>query len=83
VFGLKIGGVTSTLTGANIIGPTGVPTGVSVDLTANPKAGDALTYTFNLPTARRSRLTLTATTASPPAANQFTIGATPAATAAN
>ena len=34
-------------------------------------------------TARSANLTLTATTNSPPGANEFTIGATPAATAAN
>lgn len=83
VFGLKIASVTSTLTGATVAGPTGSPAGTTVDLGANPKAGDTLTYTFNLPDGTTQQLTLTATTTSPPAANQFTIGATPAATATN
>ena len=38
---------------------------------------------FDLPDGTSENLTLTATTNSPPGADQFTIGATPAATAAN
>ncbi len=83
VFGLKIASVTSTLTGATVAGPTGSPANTTVDLGSNPKAGDTLTYTFNLPDGTTQQLTLTATTASPPAVNQFTIGTTPAATATN
>jgi flagellin-like hook-associated protein FlgL len=83
VFGMKIASVASTLTGATVAGPTGSPAATTVDLGANPNAGDTLTYTFNLPDGTTAPLTLTATTASPPGANQFTIGANPAATATN
>jgi flagellin-like hook-associated protein FlgL len=83
VFGLKIAGISSTLTGATVAGPTGSPASTSVDLGANPNAGDTLTYSFNLPDGTTQQLTLTATTASPPGTNQFTIGTTPAATATN
>jgi len=83
VFGLKIAGIASTLQGATVGGPTGSPAATTVDLGANPNAGDTLTYSFNLPDGTAQQLTLTATTASPPGANQFTIAATPAATAAN
>ena len=83
VFGFKLAGVSSTLTGANVTGPTGTPPAINVDLSTNPNAGDTITYTFKLPDGTTQNLTLTATTASPPASNQFTIGATPAATAAN
>jgi flagellar hook-associated protein 3 FlgL len=82
-FGLKIASVSSTLTGASVTGPTGSPPAVTVDLATNPNPGDTLTYTFNLPDGTTQQMTLTATTASPPAAGQFTIGATPAATATN
>lgn len=82
-FGLKIASVSSTLTGATVTGPTGSPAGVTVDLATNPDPGDSLTYTFNLPDGTTQEMTLTATTASPPGAGQFTIGATPAATATN
>ncbi len=82
-FGLKIAGITSTLTGAAVSGPAGSPAAVTVDLASNPKAGDTVTYSFNLPDGTSQLLTLTATTASPPATGQFTIGATPAATATN
>ena len=83
VFGLKIAGVSSTLTGATVAGPTGSPAATTVDIAANPKAGDTLTYSFKLPDGTTQQLILTATTTSPPGANQFTIGATPAATATN
>jgi flagellar hook-associated protein 3 FlgL len=83
VFGLKIAGISSNLAGATVAGPGGSPPGVTVDLTTNPNSGDTLTYAFNLPDGTTEQLTLTATTASPPGANQFTIGTTPSATAAN
>ena len=83
VFGLKIAGISSTLSGATVAGPSGLPAATTVDLGANPKSGDTLTYSFNLPDGTTQQLTLTATTASPPAAGQFTIAATPAATATN
>jgi flagellin-like hook-associated protein FlgL len=83
VFGFKLGGVSNALTNATATGPTGSPPSISVDLATNPNAGDTLTLTFKLPDGTTSNLTLTATSASPPSTNQFTIGATPAATAAN
>jgi hypothetical protein len=83
VFGLKIAGISSTLQGATVAGPIGSPAATTVDIGANPNAGDTLTYSFNLPDGTTQQLVLTATTASPPGANQFTVAATPAATAAN
>jgi flagellin-like hook-associated protein FlgL len=82
-FGLKIAGLSSKLTGATVAGPTGSPASTSVDLGTNPNAGDTLTYNFTLPDGTTQQLTLTATATSPPSTNQFTIGATPAATATN
>lgn len=84
VFGLKLSAVTSTLTGATVSGPSGSPASISVALGAtNPKAGDAVTFTFNLPDGTTTSTTLTATTTTPPPSGGFTIGATPTATAAN
>lgn len=83
VFGLKLAGVTSTLAGANVIGPSGTPPGISADIQANPNPGDQLKVTFNLPDGTTDSVTLVATTVSPAGAGQFTIGATPAATAGN
>jgi hypothetical protein len=83
VFGLKLAGVNSTLTGATVSGPTGSPPGITVNLASNPNAGDAITYSFTLPDGTSEKLTLTATTASPPGAGQFTIGVNAGATAAN
>ena len=83
-FGLKLAGVSSTLTGATVTGPAGSPAAISVALGAtNPNNGDAITYTFSLPDGTSQTLRLQATTSASPGPNQFTIGATPAATAAN
>ncbi len=83
-FGFKLASVTSGLTNATVSGPSGSPASLSVDLSGgNPSNGDAITFRFTLPDGTSQNLTLTATTNSPPGANQFTIGATPAATAAN
>lgn len=82
-YGLKLAAVNSTLTGATVSGPSGSPSSISVDLGSNPNNGDSITYTFDLPDGSTQTLQLQATTASPPGTNQFTIGATPAATAQN
>jgi flagellar hook-associated protein 3 FlgL len=83
-FGMKLGSVTSTLTGATVTGPTGSPAALSVDLgTTNPNPGDQLNITLNMPDGTTQSIQLTATTTSPPPSGSFTIGATPAATAAN
>lgn len=82
-FGLKLASADSSLTGATVTGPSGSPAALSVDFTGTPNAGEATTMRFTLPDGSSENLTLTATTDSPPGDNQFTIGATPAATAAN
>jgi len=82
-FGFKLAGVNSSLSNATVTGPSGSPSALSVNFTGAPNNGDAITLNFNLPDGTTQNLTLTATTQSPPGANQFTIGATPAATAAN
>jgi flagellar hook-associated protein 3 FlgL len=83
-FGLKLSTVTSTLTGATVTGPSGSPEAISVSLGAtNPNAGDQISLTFNQPDGTTTSVKLTATTTSPAPSGSFTIGATPAATAAN
>ncbi len=83
-FGFKLASVNSNLTNATVTPPSGSPAALSVDFSGgNPNAGDNITLSFNLPDGTSANLTLTATTASPPGANQFTIGATPADTTTN
>jgi flagellar hook-associated protein 3 FlgL len=82
-FGFQLAGVTSNLTGATVSGPTGSPPSISVALGANPNAGDTIAFDLTLPDGSSQTITLQATTASPPGANQFTIGSSPSATAAN
>ncbi len=83
-FGFKLASVTSALTNATTSGPAGSPASLTVDLSGgNPNDGDTITFRFTLPDGSTENLTLTATTSSPPGKNQFTIGATPAATTTN
>lgn len=83
-FGFKLAGVGSTLANAVVSGPSGSPAAASIDLAAgNPGAGDNIQFRFTLPDGSSESITLTATASSPPGANQFSIGATPADTAAN
>jgi flagellar hook-associated protein 3 FlgL len=85
-FGLKLAGVTSSLTGGGSVsgpsGPPATPNAITVDFSGgNPSPGDTVTFAFNLPDGSTQNLTLTATSTSPPGAGQFTIGATTAQTA--
>lgn len=82
-FGFKLASVTSTLANATVTGPSGAPASLSVDFSAAPNDGGSLTVRLNMPDGTSENLTLTATSQSPPGPNQFSIGATPAATAAN
>jgi flagellar hook-associated protein 3 FlgL len=83
-FGFKLASVSSSLTGATVTGPSGSPAAISVDLGAtNPNNGDSITFTFNLPDGTTQNLTLQATSSATPGTDQFSIGATPAATATN
>ena len=83
-FGLKLSSVSSNLTGATVTGPSGSPAAISIALGAtNPKQGDQVNITFNLPDGTTDSVQLTASNSTPLPADSFAIGATPAATAAN
>jgi hypothetical protein len=81
-FGFKLASYNSTLSGSTVT-TGGPPAQYTVNMGANPTAGQTITFNFNLPDGSKESLTLTATTANPPGANAFTIGATPDVTAAN
>jgi flagellar hook-associated protein 3 FlgL len=80
-FGFQLTGVTSNLTGGSASGPSGSPPTVTVDVGANTAAGDTITFDLSLPDGSTQDITLTATTASPPGTDQFTIGTNAGATA--
>ena len=82
VFGMKLASVTP-LNGATVTGPTGSPASVSVSFTSNPSPGDAITFAFTMPDGTQQKLTLTATTNSPPGPGEFTIGTLTSDTANN
>ena len=83
-FGFQLSGVSSSLTGATVTGPSGAsPPAISVQLGSNPNAGDSIAFELTLPDGSSQTITLQATTNPPPGANQFTIGTNADATAAN
>jgi flagellar hook-associated protein 3 FlgL len=82
-FGFKLVGATSTLSNATFTPVGGAPPITSVNFTGAPNDGETVSYSFALPDGTTAGLTLTATTASPPGPDQFTIGSTPAMTASN
>ena len=82
-FGFQLAGVNSSLTGATASGPTGLPPTININLGSNPNAGDTISFALTLPDGSSQTVSLQATTASPPGANQFTIGADQTATGAN
>jgi hypothetical protein len=82
VFGFKLAAVSTTMTGATVSAPAGSPPVMSVDLGANPNAGETVSFAFDLPDGTSTTVTLTATTSATPGPNEFAIGANAAATAA-
>ena len=83
-FGLKLVSATGTLSGTTLAGPAGAPAAIDVTFSATlPQEGESVRLTFDLPDGTQEFIELTATTASPPDAGEFTIGADENATAAN
>src|SRR6478609_1183260 len=83
-FGLKLGAISSSLTGATVTQPSGTPPAATIDLGAvNPTDGDKITFNFNLPDGTSEAFSLTATTTNPPPAGSFLIGGNTAATTVN
>ncbi len=83
-FGFKIAGVTSTLSGAAVTGPAGVPAEVSVSFAGQPQAGETIRLDLNLPDGTTTSVTLRAV--APGAGGEegtFEIGADESGTAAN
>ncbi len=83
-FGFKLAGVASGLTGSTVTGPSGSPASLSVDLgVTNPNPGETVRFTFTLPDGSVKDLVLTATDSATPGPNEFSIGGSATATAAN
>ncbi len=82
-FGLKLSTLSSNSAGAATTAPAGTPASLQVNFTGQPLADETVTVGFVLADGTEDTITLTATTATPPDKDQFTIGASTAATAAN
>jgi flagellar hook-associated protein 3 FlgL len=83
-FGFKLAGASTTVAGAIVSGPSGVPPSLSIDFGGtNPPDGTSVQVQFTLPDGTSSSITLTASSTVPTPAGSFAIGANAAATAAN
>ena len=83
-FGLKLGAISSSLTGATVAQPAGSPPAATIDLGAvNPNDGDKITFNLNLPDGTTESVALTATSTNPPPSGSFLIGVDTVATTAN
>jgi hypothetical protein len=82
-FGFKLAAIGTTVTAATVTGPAGSPAAVSIDFHAQPLDGETVDVRFNLPDGTTETLTLRATASTNPAAGEFTIGASLAATSTN
>jgi flagellar hook-associated protein 3 FlgL len=82
-FGFQLTGVNSSLTGATATGPSGSPPTILVALGSNPNDGDTISFQLTLPDGTTQQISLQATSSATPGTDQFSIGATQAATATN
>lgn len=83
-FGFKLAAVSSSLAGATVTGPAGVPAQLEVAFGPGlPQDGDTIRLTLALPDGTTTDITMTARTGAPAAPGQFQIGADGTATAAN
>ena len=83
-FGYKLDTVTSTLSNATVTGPTGSPPSIDVAFSAAPEPNEVLSFTFTLPDGSSEVIQLKAGDgAADPAEGVFSIGTTPADTAAS
>lgn len=82
-FGFKLQPAQSTLSNATVTAPSGSPPSMSVTFSAQPKAGESLTVTLDMPDGTRTTVKVVAGDTQDPAKGLFQIGATPDDTAAN
>lgn len=83
-FGFKLSSQTSSLSGTTVVGPAGSPESISVTFSATPpQDGESVRLNFALPDGTSSSLDLVARSGTPQNANEFQIGGSANATAAN
>lgn len=83
-FGLKLAGVSSTLTGTTVAGPAGAPAAIDVTFSATlPQPGQSVRVNFTLPDGSQEIFELTATATTPTGPGEFLIGIDETDTATN
>jgi flagellar hook-associated protein 3 FlgL len=81
-FGMKLDSVSSPVP-VTVTQPTGSPPALSIDFTGQPAEGQVIAIGFTLPDGSNEQLEMIGVTGSVQAANEYLIGGTPVATAAN
>lgn len=84
-FGIKLvaGTAGGGMSNVTVAGPAGAPSAISFNFTGQPLTGERLTFTVRLPDGKTMNLGFAVDTAGTSDDTVFTVGATPAATAAN
>ncbi len=84
VFGAKLFGATSTLSGTTVTGPAGSPPDLDIAFSASlPNQGETISIEFTMPDGTKESLELKATSVSPAGEGEFLIGADANTTASN
>lgn len=84
-FGIKLvaGTAGGGMSNVTVTGPAGAPSAISFNFTGQPLTGERLSFTVRLPDGKTMNLGFAVDTAGTADDTVFTVGATPAATAAN
>jgi flagellar hook-associated protein 3 FlgL len=84
-FGIKLvaGTAGGGMSNVTVAGPAGAPSAISFNFTGQPLTGERLSFTARLPDGKTMNLGFAVDTAGTSDDSVFTVGATPAATAAN
>lgn len=84
-FGIKLvpGSAGGGMSNVTVTGPVGAPSAISFNFTGQPVSGERLSFTVTLPDGKTMNLGFAVDTAGTADDTVFTLGATPAATAAN
>lgn len=84
-FGIKLvaGTAGGGMSNVTVAGPAGAPSAISFNFTGQPLTGERLSFTVRLPDGKTMNLGFAVDTAGTADDTVFTVGATPAATAAN
>jgi len=82
-FGFKLDALSSDGSAATLTGPAGAPPAIGIDFASQPNSNERIIISLDMPDGRTIQAEMKAVAGPPSASNEFQIGGTTAATAAN